>query len=130
MSLAVRKTLLAGTAGAAAMAALLGVAVTPAFAKADSTMSGPRTARAGHAFGLTVTVGDDGGAQPAKARLQVRGAHSRFQWVGGWHALHRTSYLDESWTFRITERHRGAETFRAVISGYYAPTNTVTVSVR
>jgi hypothetical protein len=125
-----RKAAVAGTAGAVAAVTLLGVAATPAFAKSSSTLSGPRVARAGHPFGLTVTVGDDAGAQPAKARLEVRGAHGRFQWVGGWHSLRRNSYWFESWTFNVTERHRGPETFRAVLSGYYGQTNTVTVSVR
>lgn len=62
-------------------------AVTPAFAKVGADFSGPRAAQAGHAFRLTVSVGDDAGAQPAWARLQVLGAHGRYQWVGTWHRL-------------------------------------------
>lgn len=125
-----RKAALAGTAGAAAAMTLLGIAATPAFAKSDSTLTGPRSARAGHPFRLTVDVGDDGGAQSASARLQVRDAHGHFHWLGGWHQLHRTSYWDESWTFTVTGRHRGPEAFRAVITGYYAPTNIITIAIR
>lgn len=124
-----RKAALAAAAGTAAAATLLGIAASPAFAKSDSLLTGPRTAQAGHPFRLTVAVGDDGGAQPARARLQVRDAHGHFQWFGAWHQLHRTSYLDESWTFTVAERHCGPETFRAVITRY-ATTNTVTVTVR
>lgn len=123
------KIALAGTAGAAAAITLLGIAAAPAFAKSDSLLTGPRTAQAGHPFRLTVAVGDDAGAQPARARLQVRDARGHFQWFGAWHELHRTSYLDESWTFTVAERHRGPATFRAVITRY-ATTNTVSVVVR
>jgi hypothetical protein len=124
-----RKAALAGTAGTAVAVALLGMTASPAFAKSDGTLTGPRTAHAGHPFRLTVGVGDDGGARPARARLQVRDAHGHFHWLGAWHQLRRTSYLDESWTFTVTEGHRGPTVFRAVITGY-AMTNTVTVAVR
>lgn len=123
------KAALAGTAGTAVAMALLGIAAAPAFAKSDSTLTGPRTVQAGHPFRLTVGVGDDGGARPARARLQVRDARGHFHWLGGWHPLHRTSYLDESWTFTVTEGHPGPAAFRAVITGY-ATTNTVTVAIR
>jgi hypothetical protein len=115
--------------GAAAAAVTLGVA-TPAFAKSDTWLSGPRVAQARHAFRLTVSVGDDGGAQKAFARLQVRGAHGQFQWYGGWEKLHLTNQWSEDCTFTVTDSHRGTETFRAILTGYYAPTNFVTVVVR
>jgi hypothetical protein len=124
-----RKAALAAAAGTAAVVTLLGIAATPAFAKSDSTLTGPRTAQAGHPFRLTVAVGDDGGARPARARLQVRDTHGHFRWLGAWHQLHRTSYPGESWAFTVTARHRGPETFRAVITGY-ATTDPVTVAVR
>jgi hypothetical protein len=106
-------------------------AATPAFAKVAADFSGPRAAQAGHAFRLTVTVGDDAGAQPAWARLQVLGAHGRYQWVGTWHRLRVKGQDDESYSFTPSEKHRGAVTFRAAIKGTYNfPTNTVTVAVR
>jgi hypothetical protein len=107
-----------------------GVAASPAFAKSDSVLSGPRTARAGHAFRLTVSIGDDAGAKQASARLQVRGAHGRYHWYGTWHRLRRTDQWDESSTITVTERDRGRATFRAVVGGGYATTNIVTVAVR
>jgi hypothetical protein len=116
-------------AGAAAAAVTLGVA-TPAFAKSDTWLSGPRVAQARHAFRLTVSVGDDGGAQRAFARLQVRGAHGRFQWYGGWEKLHLTNQWSEGYTFSVADPRPGTETFRAILTGYYAPTNNVTVVVR
>lgn len=127
--MSLRKAALAGTAGAAAAVTLLGIAATPAFAKSDSTLAGPRIVQAGHPFRLSVGVGDDGGARPARARLQIRDGHGHFHWLGGWHQLRRTSYLDESWTFPLTNRHRGPKTYRAVITGY-ATTNAVTVTIR
>jgi hypothetical protein len=90
-------------------------AVTPAFAKVGADFSGPRAAQAGHAFRLTVSVGDDAGAQPAWARLQVLGAHGRYQWVGTWHRLRVQDQNDESYSFKPTEKHRGTVTFRAVL---------------
>lgn len=127
--MSLRKAALAGTAGAAVTVTLLGIAATPAFAKSDSTLTGPRTVIAGHPFRLTVSVGDDGGARPARARLQIRDGHGHFHWLGTWHQLRRTSYPDESWTFTLVNPHRGAKTFRAVITGY-ATTNPVTVTIR
>jgi hypothetical protein len=119
------------SAGAAAVTAVavLGAA-TPAFAKSDTQLSGPRVAPVRHAFRLTVSVGDDAGARPASGRLQVRGAHGRYQWLGPWHRLHRTDPDDESYAFTLTESHRGPVTFRAVVSGGYAVTNPVTVVLR
>jgi hypothetical protein len=118
-------------AGAAVVTAVavLGAA-TPAFAKSDTQFAGPRVAHARHAFGLTVSVGDDAGVRPARARLQVRGAYGRYQWFGTWHRLHPTDRYDESYTFRVTENHPATDTFRAVVSGGYAITNPVTVVVR
>jgi hypothetical protein len=116
-------------AGAATTVAVLGITAGTAFAKSDSLLSGPRVAHAGHPFRLTVVVGDDGGARPALARLQIRDARGHFHWYGTWHWLHRTDYSDESFAFTLTERHRGPETFRAVITRY-ATTNAVTVVVR
>jgi hypothetical protein len=116
-------------ASAATTVAVIGVTAGPAFAKSDSTLSGPRTAQVGHGFRLTASVGDDAGAKPASARLQLRGAHGHYHWYGTWHRLHRTDHFDESYAFTVTERHRGPETFRAVITGY-ATTRAVTVVVR
>jgi hypothetical protein len=129
MSARFSRTLAGVAAGVATCGLLLGVGVSPAFAKSDSTLSGPRTVATGHAFRLTVAVGDDGGAKPASARLQVRDGHGHFHWFGGWRRLHRTDHFDESLSFPLTERHRGAQTFRAVITGY-ATTNAITVTVR
>jgi len=106
-------------------------AATPAFAKMSDDFSGPRAARAGHAFRLAVSVGDDAGAQPAWARLQVLGAHGRYQWAGTWHRLRVQDQNDESYSFTPAEKHRGTVTFRAVLRGTYNfPTNTVTVAIR
>jgi hypothetical protein len=109
-------------------------ATTPAFAKMDDRLSGPPAAQVGHAFRLTVRVGDDGGARPAWARLQVRGAHGGYQWLGTWHRLRLTDPADpdeESYVFTPAENHRGPVTFRAVLSGGYAlTTNPVKVIVR
>jgi hypothetical protein len=117
------------SAAAAAAALMLGAA-TPAFAKSDTWLSGPRVVQARHPFRLTVSVGDDGGAQKAYARLQVRNGRGGFQWYGGAHWLRLTNPWAESYTFTVTDSHPGTETFRAVVSGYYAITNPVTVVVR
>ena len=119
------------SAGAAAVTAVavLGAA-TPAFAQSDTQLSGPRVAQARHAFRLTVSVADDGGARPVSSRLQVRGAHGRYQWLGTAYRLRRTDPDDESYAFTLTESHRGAFTFRAVLSSGYAITGPVTVVVR
>ncbi len=106
-------------------------AATPALAKVGSDFSGPRAVQAGHAFRLTVSVGDDADAQPAWARLEVLGAHGRYQWVGTWHRLRVQDQNDESYSFTPTEKHRGTVTFRAVLKGTYNfPTNTVKVAIR
>lgn len=114
--------------GAATAITVLGLAAAPAFAKSDSALSGPHNAQMRHAYHLTVTVGDDAGARPARARLQIRDARGHFHWYGGWQRLHRTNYLDETATFSVTSQHRGPKTFRAVITGY-ATTNAVTVTI-
>jgi hypothetical protein len=124
-----RTALVSAGAAAVTTVALLGAA-TPAFAKSDTQLSGPRAATARHAFGLTVSVGDDAGARPARARLQLLGAHGRYQWFGPWHRLRLTDRWDESYTFTLTENHRCTVTFRAVLSTGYAITNPVTVVVR
>jgi hypothetical protein len=124
-----RTTLVSAGVAAVTAVAVLGAA-TPAFAKSDTRLSGPRVAHARHAFRLTVSVGDDGGARPAYARLQVQGAHGRYQWLGTWHRLRLTSRADESYAFTLTEGHRGTATFRAAVSGGYAISNPVTVVVR
>jgi hypothetical protein len=105
-------------------------AASPAYAKSDSTLTGPGWVHARHAFHLTVQVGDDGGARAASARLQVRYGRGQFHWDGGWHRLRLTDMDDESYVFTVAGRHPGPETFRAAISSGYAPTNTVTVVVR
>jgi hypothetical protein len=114
---------------AAAVVAVAG-ASTPAFAKSTSALSGPHVTSARHAFRLTVSVGDDGGARSASVRLQLRDAHRRYQWSGTWHQLHPTNHFDESYAFTLTESHSSSFTFRAVVSGGYAVTNPVTVVVR
>jgi hypothetical protein len=119
------------SAGAAAVTAVaVFAAVTPAFAKSDTRLSGPHITQARHAFRLTVSVGDDGRAQPASARLQLLGADGRYHWLGAWHRLRVTDPDHESYAFTLTESHRGTVTFRAVVSGRYAITNPVTVVVR
>ncbi len=120
------------SAGAVAVAAgTVFSAATPAFAKVGAEFSGPRAAQAGHAFRLTVSVGDDAGAQPAWARLQVLGSHGRYQWIGTWHRLRVKDQNDESYSFTPAEEHRGTVTFRAVLRGTYNfPTNTVRVVIR
>jgi hypothetical protein len=109
--------------------AVLGAA-TPAFAKSDTRLSGPPVALVGHAFRLTVSVGDDAGARPARTRLQLLGAHGRYQWLGSSQRLRLTGREDESFTFTLTESRRGTFTFRAVVGSGYANTNPVTVAVR
>src|SRR5581483_277166 len=105
-------------------------AATPAFAKVGDDFSGPRTAKVGHAFRLTESVGDDAGAQPAWVRLQVLDAHGRWQWIGTWHRLRVQDESDESYSFTTTEKHRGTVTFRAVLKGtYHWATNTVRVAI-
>lgn len=117
----------AGTTAAVA-AAVLGTG-TPAFAKSDTALSGPRAAHAGHAFRLTVSVADDAGARAVLTGLQLRGAHGRYQWFGAFHRLRLTSRWNESYTFTVTEGRPGTVTFRAGVSGY-AITSPVTVVVR
>ena len=119
---------LAGVAAVTAVTVLGTVA--PAFAKSDTQLSGPRVAHARHAFRLTVSIGDDAGVRPAMARLQMKEAHGRYQWLGPWHRLHRTDQFDASYAFTLTENHRGTVTFRAVVSSGYATTGPVTVTVR
>ena len=120
------------SAGAVTVAAVtVFSAATPAFAKVGDDFSGPRAAQAGHAFRLTAWLGNDGGVEPAWVRLQVLGAHGRYQWVGTWHRLRVQDTNDESYSFTPTEKHRGAVTFRAVFKGAYNfPTNTVKVTIR
>jgi len=119
------------SAGVAAVTAVsvLGAA-TPAFAKSNTQLSGPGVAQARHAFRLTISVGDDGGARPAWARLQVRGARGQYHWFGTPHRLRVTNSYDESYAFTLTETHPCTATFRAVVSGGYAVTSPVTVVVR
>lgn len=125
----VRTALLSAGTAAMTAAAVFG-AVTPAFAKSDTQLSGPRVAHARHAFRLTVSVGDDGGARAASARLEQLGAHGQYRWYGPWHRLRLTDRDDETCTFTLTENRRERTTFRAVVSGGYAITNTVQVVVR
>ena len=125
------RTALLSTGAVTVTAVTVFSAATPAFAKVGAELSGPRAAQTGHAFRLTVSVGDDAGAQVAWARLQVLGAHGRYQWVGTWHRLRVKDQNDESYSFTPAEKHRGTVTFRAVLRGTYNfPTNTVTVSIR
>jgi hypothetical protein len=114
----------------AAVAALLMGAATPAFAKSDTSLSGPPVAQVRHPFRLTVSVGDDAGAEPVSARLQLLGAHGHFQWYGGWRKLHLANEWSEGYTFTVTDWHRGSETFRAIFTRNYVPTNSATVVVR
>ena len=125
------RTALMSTGVAAVTAAAVFGAAAPAFAKSDTQLTGPRVAQARHAFRLTVSVGDDAGAKPATARLQVLGAHGRYQWLGPWHQLRRTNPWAESYVFTLTESHRGPVTFRAVLHGDgYANTSAVRVVIR
>jgi hypothetical protein len=114
-----------------AVATILGGA-TPAFAKSSETLTAPRVAHVHHPFRLAVWVGDDAGARPAWSRLQVLGPHGRYEWIGTWHKLRGFGAQDpddETYTFTVTENHRGVYTFRAVISNYLNP-SPVTVAVR
>lgn len=124
-----RTVLVAAGAAALTAVAVFGAAA-PAFAKSNTQLSGPHVAHARHAFRLTVSVGDDGGARAAQARLQVQGAHGRYQWLGPWHRLRLTDRSDESYAFTLTENRSCTATFRAVVSGGYATTSPVTVVVR
>jgi hypothetical protein len=109
--------------------AVLGAA-SPAFAKSDTRLSGPPVAPARHAFRLTVSVGDDAGARPARTRLQLLGPRGRYQWLGPSQPLRPTGREHESYTFTLTESRRGTFTFRAVVGSGYAVSNPVTVVVR
>jgi hypothetical protein len=124
-----RTVLVSAGAVAVAAVAVFGAA-TPAFAKSNTQLSGPRVTHAGHAFHLTVSVGDDAGARPASVRLQLLGAHGRYQWFGTWHRLRPANQWTESCAFTLTENHRSSLTFRAVVSGGYAVTNPVKVAIR
>jgi hypothetical protein len=124
------KTALVSAGAAAVTAVALVGAATPAFAKSDTYLSGPRTAHAGHAFRLRISVGDDAGARPALTGLQVRDSHGRYHWFGSFQRLHVTSRNTASYAFSVTENRHCTVTFRAVISGGYAATNSVTVVVR
>jgi hypothetical protein len=125
------RTALISAGAVTVTAATVFSAATPAFAKVSDDFSGPSTAQAGYAFRLTVSVGDDAGAQPAWARLQVLDAHGRYHWVGTWHRLRVQGQNSESYSFTPTEEQRGTVTFRTVLKGTYNfPTNTVTVAIR
>jgi|HubBroStandDraft_5_1064220.scaffolds.fasta_scaffold136130_1 hypothetical protein len=131
MPVGLKTALAAAGVSAITAVAILGGA-TPAFAKSSETLNGPSVARAGHPFQLSVWVGDDGGAKPASSRLRVRGPHGGYQWLGTWHKLHGLGMgdrNDETYTFTVTENHRGTYTFLAVITGYLS-TSPITVVVR
>lgn len=116
----------------ATVVAMLGTATaTPAFAKSDTMLSGPRGVQAGHQFRLTVWIGDDAGARQASARLEVLGAHGGYHWYGTWQRLRidRGSPDEETGTFIVRAGRPGTERFRAVVSGYVT-TSPVTVRVR
>jgi hypothetical protein len=123
------RTALVSTGVAAVTAVAVLGAATPAFAKSDTQLSAPRVADARHAFRLTVAVGDDAGARHARARLQLLGAHGRYQWLGTWERLRPIDRNQESCAFRVTDNHRGPAVFRAVVTGY-ATTNPVKVVIR
>ena len=129
MRVNLRNALVSAGIVAIAATAVLGAA-TPAFAKSDTQLTGPRVARAGHAFRLTVTVGDDAGAHLAWARLEQLGPHGRYQWRGTWHRLHPTDRYFESYVFTTVENRHGTATFRAVVSNGYAATDSARVVVR
>jgi hypothetical protein len=124
-----RSALVAAGTLALAATAVLGAA-TPAFAKSDTQLTGPRAAQPGRAFRLTVTVGDDAGAHTAWTRLEQLGPHGRYQWRGTWHRLHLMDRDFEWYVFTPIESRRGTATFRAVVSNGYAVTNPVKVVVR
>lgn len=125
-----RTTLVSAGAGAAIAAAVFGAA-TPAFAKSDTMLTGPRTVQAGHQFRLTVSVGDDAGARQAAARLQVLDAHGKYHWYGPWQRLRidRANPYQEQGAFTIRAGRRGTEVFRAVVTGYLT-TGPVVIRVR
>lgn len=123
------KTLFTAAASAVTAATVIGVAASPAFAKSDTALSGPRVVHSGKPFRLTVSVGDDGGARPASARLQISDRYGHFHWSSTWQRLRRTSPWDETYTFTLTNTHPGRKTFRAVITGY-ATTNNIVIFVR
>jgi hypothetical protein len=123
-----RTALLSVGAAAVTAVTLLGAA-TPAFAKSDTWLSGPRVAHARQAFHLTVSVGDDAGARPSLARLQLLGKHGRYEWFGSVDRLRLKGRDGASYAFTVNENHPCTVTFRAVVSGY-ATTNPVTVVVR
>ena len=129
MATKLRTAVLSAGVAAVTAAAVFGAAA-PAFAKSGTRLTGPRVAQARHAFRLTVSVGDDAGAKRASARLQVLGAHGRYQWLGPSHPLRRANPWSESYVFTLTEGHRGTVTFRAVLNGGYATTNAVRVVIR
>ena len=130
-----RTALLSAGAVAVSAVTVLGAA-TPAFAKINAQLSGPRVALAGHAFRLTAVLGTDdaNGVQPARVRLQERGAHGRYTWYGPWYKMRPTSLGpgEASYTFTLTEKHRETVTFRAVFAGHYPVTSwdSVTIVVR
>lgn len=124
------RTALLSAGTAAVTAAAVAAVATPAFAKSDTQLSGPRVATAGHPFRLTIRVDDDGGVRAALTGLQLRGAHGRYQWYGAFHRLQRMNRWNASYTFTVTENRPGAVTFRGGVSGGYAITNPVTVVVR
>lgn len=128
MSAKLRTALVSTGAAAMTAVAVLGTAA-PAFAKSDTRLSGPRAAHPRHAFRLTVSVGDDAGARPARARLQQLGEHGRYQWLGSWQRLRQTDRSQESCAFTVAENHRGTAVFRAVVTGY-ATTSPVRVVIR
>lgn len=118
---------------AAAVTVATGIAAGagPAYAKSDTMLSGPRVVLPGHAFHLVVWVGDDAGARPASARLQLRDGRGRYHWVGPWQRLRLAGQPDqEAYTFTMVMRHHGRDTFRTVVSNGYAASNAVTVTVR
>jgi hypothetical protein len=129
MAIKLRTAVVSAGVAAVTAAAVFGAAA-PAFAKSDAQLTGPRVAPARHSFRLTVSVGDDAGAKRASARLQVLGAHGRYQWLGPSHPLRRTNRWAESYVFTLAESHRGPVTFRAVLNGGYVTTNAVRVVIR
>ena len=123
------RTALVSTGAAAVTAVAVLGAATPAFAKSDTQLSGPRVAQAHHPFRLTLLVGDDAGAHSAQARLQLLGAHGRYQWFGNWERLRLLDRNQEWCAFTVTDNHRGTVVFRAVVTGY-ATTAPVRIAVR
>jgi len=101
MATKLRTAVLSAGVAALTAAAVFGAA-GPAFAKSGTQLTGPRVAQARHAFRLTVSVGDDAGAKRASARLQVLGAHGRYQWLGPSHSLRRTNPWAESYVLQMS----------------------------